>query len=64
MARAWLRGEVMWQEEVTFRSLTEGTGGSDVQKFDRRNGSSGESVIQNIRTNNIKMTKTTNDYQR
>ncbi len=25
VACAWLRGEVMWQEEVTFRSLTEGT---------------------------------------
>jgi hypothetical protein len=25
VARAWLCGEVMWQEEVTFRSLTEGT---------------------------------------
>ncbi len=25
MVRAWLRGEVMWQEEVRFGSLTEGT---------------------------------------
>jgi hypothetical protein len=25
VARAWLRGEVMWQEKVMFRSLTEGT---------------------------------------
>ncbi len=25
MARAWLHGEVMWQKEVMFRSLTEGT---------------------------------------
>jgi hypothetical protein len=25
VACAWLRGEVMWREEVTFISLTEGT---------------------------------------
>jgi hypothetical protein len=24
MAGAWLHGEVMWREKVTFRSLTEG----------------------------------------